>query len=84
MLVLSRKAGQSVRVGEYLVTVLGTFERRGCRVRVVGPGCDMTESIYPGVGIDFGGGTLWGGKRTQPGHTALAFDFPRDVRIDRC
>lgn len=84
MLVLTRKAGQAVRVGEYLVMVLGTFERRGCRVHVTGPGVDMTESIYPGAGIYFGGGTLWGGKRTQPGHTALAFDFPRDVRIDRC
>lgn len=84
MLVLTRKAGQAVRVGEYLVTVLGTFERRGCRVQVTGPGVDMTESIYPGAGIDFGGGTLWGGKRTQPGHTALAFDFPRDVTIHRC
>jgi len=84
MLVLTRKAGQSVRVGEYPVTVLGTFERRGCRVRVTGPVVDMTESIYPGAGIDLGGGTLWGGKRTQPGHTALAFDFPREVEISRC
>lgn len=84
MLVLTRKAGQAVRVGEYLVTVLGTFERRGCRVRVTGPGVDITDSVYPGAGVAFGGGTLFGGKRTQPGHTALAFDFPRDVRIDRC
>lgn len=83
MLILTRAPGQSVRVGLHTITVLGVFERRGCRVLIDGPDGKVNCSIYPGNGATFGTGTLFGGKTTRQGHATLGFSFPRDVKIVR-
>lgn len=84
MLILTRKAGESVKVGEYMVSVLRSpslFDRRACHVEVVG----LTDRmlLVGGAGIHFAGGVLKLSAIKRPGQATLSFDFPKDVRVVR-